>query len=480
MQSISYLFKQFLQFCHNFDTSLNEREKLLNLKEDISKLLYLFKNTFDYKKAQFDNEEVEINDINDINIFISQFQDFKANIIFLLNQFKEYIESYKNKEFTYHCPNKLSEFVLPNIHDINILQKELIFDLDNHNVDYFVSISRERKINFHSGKFSKIIGPIIPEFYKNQKYVFQIFSFVDKNINLSIQFNKNQDFKFHDCFSVSSFIQSLKPIQIFFRVPEIKVDKPTQTKIVFDLIINLEGDYENICKIECEFYIQFLPLNIYISSSKGLLILEQEQEQVKLNIGSFLEWEEFDIKFEIPSFENYEIFNSAYYMLSLKDNTAKRPTLSFNKEKKNLNIVINDYEHNKDHLHFLIIISIIDDIKINIEINAIIYKREFILTFINLLDDYEEEYLYNYIIFNKKGISPSLNINLLDDKEIKIKVNKKSNTNIQEKETQFRTKQGYLEIKLPEMNKLKNNRDFLYISLKIYHYILKANLIKYN
>ena len=478
LQSISYLFKQFLQFCHNFDTSLNEREKLLNLKEDISKLLYLFKSTFDYKKAQFDNEEVEINDINDINIFISQFQDFKANIIFLLNQFKEYIESYKNKEFTYHCPNKLSEFVLPNIHDINILQKELIFDLDNHNVDYFVSISRERKINFHSGKFSKIIGPIIPEFYKNQKYVFQIFSFVDKNINLSIQFNKNQDFKFHDCFSVSSFIQSLKPIQIFFRVPEIKVDKPTQTKIVFDLIINLEGDYENICKIECEFYIQFLPLNIYISSSKGLLILEQEQEQVKLNIGSFLEWEEFDIKFEIPSFENYEIFNSAYYMLSLKDNTAKRPTLSFNKEKKNLNIVINDYEHNKDHLHFLIIISIIDDIKINIEINAIIYKREFILTFINLLDDYEDEYLYNYIIFNKKGISPSLNINLLDDKEIKIKVNKKSNTNIQEKETQFRTKQGYLEIKLPEMNKLKNNRDFLYISLKIYHYIFNGKFNK--
>ena len=242
---------------------------------------------------------------------------------------------------------------------------------------------------------------------------------MDKNINLDLHKKSNDELS--DCFSVPSFIEASKPIKIFFIIPNISVNEPKEIKVSLDLIVNIEGNSENKCIIECQFFVQLLPLKIYISSSKGLLSLEKNI--FKLNVGSILEYEEIDFKIEIPSFDKYNIFVSSYYLISYKDNTARCPYLNFDSKEKTLWIEIERYEENKNHLHFLICLSITEEKNILLEMNMIIHKKEFILTLVNCLDDYID-CKYNLIIYNKDGLKPSLKLDLLDEKETVIEIEK--------------------------------------------------------
>ena len=461
---ISQLLNSSIKFCQDLDKIKNQNQKILEFSDD-KDILNLFEKTFNYKTSQFEKGN---GDTKKINEQISRFRTFKKNASAVLNKFYQICDQYR-KNFISCYPINLNRFVLPNLQRIVVIPKKISINLDNHKVESFVSISKNEIINFHSGKFTQIIGPIIPEFYYNKEYNFKIFSFIDKNVNLRIQFNENEENDIINSFRVLSFIPSLNPLQIFFKVPNITVSKPTQKKINFKLLINLEGNVENIYKIECEFYIQLIPLKIYISSSKCGLFFENDK--LKLNIGSILELDTIDLKFEIPYFENYEIFRASYYITSLKDNTSRKPSLSFNKKEKKLLIEIGRYKENYNHLHFLIIMKISENVEIIFEINTIILKKEYIITFINLLDELKDTY-YNCLLVNNSKLKPTLKITLVDEKEAKLELIKKMNINkclIRGDEKRICIKRGTHDILIPEMKELKNEDDFIKFSLNIYN-----------
>ena len=184
---------------------------------------------------------------------------------------------------------------------------------------------------------------------------------------------------------------------------------------MFNIVLNLEGESKKKCIIECLFYIQLLPLNVYISSSKGKFFIQKDI--LKLNIGSVFEDEIINIKFDIPQFEEYDIFKASYYVKNLKKNTAKKPSLNYIKKSQSLEIRVDSYKKNHNYLHFLIYFFITEDLKIKIEIEAVIFKLEYILIFTNIYDEYHPMKEDNYIIWTKKDTNPSIEINLLDQNE---------------------------------------------------------------
>ena len=230
--------------------------------------------------------------------------------------------------------------------------------------------------------------------------------------------------------------------------------EPTEEVISFHLILNLEGELKNNCLIECEFYLQFLPLKINISTSCGQLFIHNDL--LKLNVGEIFELSIIDLTFDISNFDNYEIFNSSYYIIAQDDNKAKKPRLRFKKENKSLEIEINDYENNKDYLHFIIFMYITEDIIIKIEIETRILKYEYVLSLINLYDEYSKEFKNkNYIIYNNEKMNPSIKINLLDQRETIITIIKKL-PNKKAIREEKKIKDGYI-LDLKEINELNAN-----------------------
>ena len=223
----------------------------------------------------------------------------------------------------------------------------------------------------------------------------------------------------------------------------------------------MEGESKEKCIIECLFYIQLLPLNVYISSSKGLFFIQKDI--LKLNIGSVFEDEIINIKFDIPHFEEYDIFKASYYVKNLKKNTAKKPSFNYIKKNQSLEIKVGIYEKEHNYLHFLVYFYITEDLKIKIEIETVIFKLEYILIITNIWDEYKTIKEDNYIIWNKKDSNPNIEINLLDQKEAIIYVSKNKNRESKSKEYKLKIKSPY-NLDLKDINEL---RDYLALKLKL-------------
>lgn len=462
-----------IDFYINVSQSYNPNDKLsyINLNSKLQTLRKMIEKTFNFEKAQFEDGE---GDTSKINKLIKKFNEFRIQAKSSLDEYTRYYDEYNEKlNYRLQKPKELNKFKLPKISDIKLNSNDIQIDLNDSKVDYFVSLSKDKEINFHSGKFIKIIGPIIPEFYKNGKYTFQIFSFIDKNINTKLE--KIDENEYFDCFRVPSYIEALKPLQIKFTVPNKKVEEPTEEEVSFYLILKLEGEPKEACRIECTFYIQMLPLKVYISSSKGSFFLQKDI--LKLNLGSVLEHEIINLKFEIPNFENYEIFNASYYVKKLHKNTSDKPLICYKKDKKSLEIKVDSYEENKNYLHFLLYMYITEDIKIRIEIETKIFKFEYILIFINLYDEYKEFKEKNCLICNNKDMNPSIKVQLLDQKETTIVVSKKKSLLGYTKEKKIPIKEKFNLIDLKEVNDLKSDNS-LNVTLKINSEKIKLNLKK--
>ena len=452
-KSILDLLDLYIKVIQNID--LNNKIYYIDINENIKNLRKKFEITFNFDRSQFEDG---VGDTNKINDKITKFNQFKTESKSRLDEFLKIYEEYERSKSKFQLPKELNKFNLPKNSDIRIKYNDNIFiDINDKNVDYFVSLSNDEKIHFHSGEYIKCIGPIIPEFYKNQKYIFQIFSFINKNINVKLE--KTEGIEYFDCLDATSFVESLKPIQLSFIVPEKTVEEPTEDYISFNIILNLEGEIKEKCIIKCLFYIQLLPLNIYISSSKGLFFIQKDI--LKLNIGSIFEDENIKLKFDIPNFKEYDIFKASYYVKNLKKNTAKKPSLNFIKENHSLEIKVDRYEKNHNYLHFLLYFYITEDLKIKIEIETIIFKLEYILIFTNIYDEYRGLQKENYIIWNKKDSNPSLEIHLLDQKEATIYIAKKKNKEYNPKVSKLKIKSPY-NLDLKEINELYN-----YLPLKM-------------
>ena len=285
-----------------------ESELLKYSEENISKLIKKTRDTFNYDCAKFENNPDEYP--KEINCLLERFKKFKIRTEQSLKLYKANYVKYQESEISY--PKEKNKFIIPNLSNIQIIRNDIKFNLENNKnmVDLFAYVSREGKIEFNSGKFSKIIGPIIPELYKGQAYCFQIFSFIDKNINLKLcQISNNKSLYLLNYFSVPSFTESYKPILIKFEVPDIYVNEATEETISFYLTVSIEGNTDDKYTILYEFIIQFLPLNIYISYSDGSLNYEEREKIFKLNIGNIVENSNIDLKIEIPTFEKIQFLN---------------------------------------------------------------------------------------------------------------------------------------------------------------------------
>lgn len=450
LKSISDLIDQYIKLTQNID--VNNKMHYLDIRENIQNLRKMLEKTFNYDDARFEDGAGEADKIKTL---INKFTEFKIEAKSGADSFLNIYEKYEKSKSKFQLPKDINKFNLPKNSEIKIKSNEIIIDLNDTNVDYFISLSKEEKINFHSGKYIKFIGPIIPEFYKNQKYIFQIFSFVDKNINVKLERSDESDY--FDCLEATSFIEALKPIQLSFIVPEITVEEPTEELISFNIIINLEGESNEKCIIECLFYIRFLPLKVYISSSKGEFFLQKNI--LKLNVGSILEGESINIKFDIPNFEEYDIFKASYYVKNYKNNTAKKPLMRFLKNTKSLEIRVDNYENNNNYLHFLLFFYITEELKIKIEIETVIFKLEYLLIFTNIYDENLENIPENYIISNKIDSNPNIQIILLDQKEAIIKYSKKKFDEIYPTEYKSKIKSPFT-IDLKEIKKLNKYLKF--------------------
>ena len=447
-KSISDLLDLYTKVTQNID--INNKIYYIDINENIQKLRKKFEITFNFDKSQFEDGG---GDTSKINNMITKYNEFKTESKSLLDEFLKIYEEFEGAKSKYQSPKELNKFNLPKNSEIKIKSNDnIIIDIKDKNVDYFVSLSKDENIHFHSGKYTKYIGPIIPEFYKNQKYIFQIFSFIDKNINVKLE--KTEESEYFDCLEVTSFLEALKPIQISFIVPEKTVEEPTEEEISFNVILNLEGESKEKCIIECLFYIQLLPLNVYISSSKGLFFIQKDI--LKLNIGSIFENEIINIKFDIPHFEEYDIFRASYYVKNLKKNTAKKPSFNYIKKNQSLEIRVGNYEKDYNYLHFLIYFYITEDLKIKIEIETVIFKLEYILIITNIWDEYRQIKEENYIIWNKKDSNPNIEINLLDQKEAVIYVSKNKNREPKSKDYKLKIKSPY-NLDLNDINELSGH-----------------------
>ena len=99
---------------------------------------------------------------------------------------------------------------------------------------------------------------------------------------------------------------------------------------------------------------------------------------------------------------------------------------------------------------------ITEDILIKIEIETRILKYEYVLSLINLYDEYSKEFKNkNYIIYNNEKMNPSIKINLLDQRETIITIIKKL-PNKKAIREEKKIKDGYI-LDLKEINELNAN-----------------------
>ena len=273
------------------------------------------------------------------------------------------------------------------------------------------------KLKFGYSSYNLTIGPIIASLYQGTKFTYNIISFVDKNLNCKLIFDKEKidedSKKLIPLITIKSKVSPLEPISIYFKVPF-----PTKRK-KFNLNGHLEIKIDNSeiepVSIDFNFNVILLPLEIYIISENYGVSFKENKLYLKNDI--FKENEIINFKYIIRNFhEDFSILGYDFSLENLNKNEVEnKPIVA--KDKNNLHINIPYISKKEEVLNDLLKVYFTNKLNIPLELDGKINKVRFRVFYYNRIKNIIEEdnaniYVYNHIykqIYKQKDFEIEMN-----------------------------------------------------------------------
>ena len=216
IQTLNNIFNQLYKILKEY-TSSEEKQEVIIIENNIKKLTQIRR---DLEKMEF-TSPIFIDGIGkpkkteEVLIYLKQ---FKTDLLNIFNKIKKTmrIKEDVNKIIQQIMSNFDDSIVLYDLRNIDDLSFEIEIDeskLENNNNNLYPYISKEdNKLYFNLFEYNWEMEPIIPSLYENEKYIFNIVSFVDSSLKVKIEMGSD----IQEQFSVSNILEPLTPILIFF------------------------------------------------------------------------------------------------------------------------------------------------------------------------------------------------------------------------------------------------------------------------
>ena len=299
-----------------------------------------------------------------------------------------------------------------------------IKDSNKLEINYpYISLSTDTdipKLQFGYSCYNLTIGPIINSFYAGEKYVFNIISFVDRNLTCELIFEEekidNDSKILIPYFLKKSQILSKEPIPIVFTVPSKCQNKKYTLK--GHLEINVEESEIKPLLIQFTFNVIFVPLEIYFISENRALTWNEDKLSFKNN--SFTENDIIKFKYIIRNYyEDYTFLKGNYYLKSQKNNEVyKNPEIMPDEKKNNIfNIIFPHVKKKSELLSGLLKLNFTNEMAIPLELSGPLKKAEFKVFYYNFFlsqidEDKTDIYIYKHKYKKKDLFSIDMNFRI--------------------------------------------------------------------
>ena len=343
--------------------------------------------------------------------------EFKDRIMGRLNSLIEYFDKFiSNKYQTKLNIEKFeSSFSLVKFGIKKSTIKELkIEKLNKFTINYpyiaLLSDSKIQKLQFGYNLYELNIGPIITSFYTGTRFIYNIVSFVDKNLSANLIYDEEkmdeESKKLIPYFTIKQKIFSSEAIKISFTVPNIK-EKVDKTLFGHLEIKVEEGEIAPI-SIDFKFNVLLIPLEIYFISKNGELFWDENRLVLKNNTFSVDDLLGFEYK--IRNFNEIKGFlNKNYSLRSIGKNEVENNPIVI-QEVDSLNkytIQIPAISKKEEFLEGLFKLYFTNNMTIPLELSGKIKKTEFKVYYMNLFKNIIEEqqatlFLYKHKLKEKK------------------------------------------------------------------------------
>ena len=429
IQTLNNIFNQLYKILKEY-TSSEEKQKVIIIENNIKKLTQIRR---DLEKMEF-TSPIFIDGIGkpkkteEVLIYLKQ---FKTDLLNIFNKIKKTmrIKEDVNKIIQQIMSNFDDSIVLYDLRNIDDLSFEIEIDeskLENNNNNLYPYISKEdNKLYFNLFEYNWEMEPIIPSLYENEKYIFNIVSFVDSSLKVKIEMGSD----IQEQFSVSNILEPLTPISIFFKVPGMDIEKPIEKEYKGILIVTSIDNVKSQASIYLNFKFQYYPLivlfngldNEYEMKANKLLLLKD-----KIYVGSVIFFQ-----IEIEGFHpNKDFYNGRIERISLEDNNVEKPVIKT--DKNDFSIIIPSIDNNGSKLHGLFNIYITEKLIIPIEINAEIKNKKLYLASYDYINGVCIKNKYDLYLYRKfKGYTLHIIVGLKDNLEHELEVKVPNNKNIQ-------------------------------------------------
>ena len=429
IQTLNNIFNQLYKILKEY-TSSEEKQKVIIIENNIKKLTQIRR---DLEKMEF-TSPIFIDGIGkpkkteEVLIYLKQ---FKTDLLNIFNKIKKTmrIKEDVNKIIQQIMSNFDDSIVLYDLRNIDDLSFEIEIDeskLENNNNNLYPYISKEdNKLYFNLFEYNWEMEPIIPSLYENEKYIFNIVSFVDSSLKVKIEMGSD----IQEQFSVSNILEPLTPILIFFKVPGMDIEKPIEKEYKGKLIVTSIDNVKSQASINLNFKFQYYPLivlfngldNEYEMKANKLLLLKD-----KIYVGSVIFFQ-----IEIEGFHpNKDFYNGRIERISLEDNNVEKPVIKT--DKNDFSIIIPSIDNNGSKLHGLFNIYITEKLIIPIEINAEIKNKKLYLASYDYINGVCIKNKYDLYLYRKfKGYTLHIIVGLKDNLEHELEVKVPNNKNIQ-------------------------------------------------
>ena len=288
------------------------------------------------------------------------------------------------------------------------------------------------RLQFGYSSYNLTIGPILTSFYSGTKFIYNIVSFVDKNLSCKIIFDEDkidEDSKMLIPYlSIKSKVPSSEPIPIIFTVPNISKIKNHILK--GNLEIKIDGSDIEPLIVEFTFKIILLPIEIYFTSKEMSFFWDENRLCLKNN--TFKENDSFGFRYIIRNFdEDISFLNQNYSLKSTgKNEVNNKPLIAQDKiNKNNFIIQLPSIDKKQEILEGLFRLYFTNSMSIPLELSGIIKKPEFKVFFYDLIFGQIEEnigniYVYKHLYKSNKSFEIEMNfrIQLFDKEEHKYKI----------------------------------------------------------
>ena len=276
------------------------------------------------------------------------------------------------------------------------------------------------------------ISPVYVNLYSDPIEI-SIISFVKEKLICELKLENDTDL-FNSSFSIKSYKKDI--INIYFKIPELKIKESSKYKLNAKLIVALNTKLKEKEEFDCEFNITLIPFKILIFNDKFNLSYLNNKFILNLDYIHTSDHLIFYFKkyFEIKN----ERIAPKIQLISKENNSAKIPKY----EIKNDQIIIENQEEDKKRLNFILNIFFNESFKIPIELDLLVipFNYSFEVYDYNKEDFVENSttiYLKNNNKFNQnfyfRILLPKTNLNY----QIKLNDDNSKNSSIKDNKIKY-------------------------------------------